>query len=86
MKLLSETLSQIARKPGRWTVAGLPEGADSLALAVACDVQNILAAGRAGDLGQGKGVGALGQAGDGPAAGLAMEGSQPVGKRLSHGA
>src|SRR4029077_14257869 len=30
---LSETLSQIARKPGRWTVAGLPEGADSLALA-----------------------------------------------------
>src|SRR5882757_5576168 len=33
MKPLSETLPQIARKPGRWTVAGLPEGADSLALA-----------------------------------------------------
>ena len=33
MKSLSETLSQIARKPGRWTVAGLPEGADSLVLA-----------------------------------------------------
>ena len=33
MAPLSETLSQIARKPGRWTVAGLPEGADSLVLA-----------------------------------------------------
>ena len=30
---LSETLAPAARKPGRWTVAGLPEGADSLALA-----------------------------------------------------
>jgi transcription-repair coupling factor (superfamily II helicase) len=30
---LSETLSIIPRKPGRWTVAGLPEGADALALA-----------------------------------------------------
>jgi transcription-repair coupling factor (superfamily II helicase) len=30
---LSETLSVIPRKPGRWTVAGLPEGADALALA-----------------------------------------------------
>jgi len=33
MKSLSETLAAIHRKPGRWTVAGLPEGADSLALA-----------------------------------------------------
>ena len=33
MKSLSETLSQIPRKPGRWTVAGLPEGADALGLA-----------------------------------------------------
>jgi len=30
---LSETLSQIPRKAGRWTIAGLPEGADALALA-----------------------------------------------------
>jgi transcription-repair coupling factor (superfamily II helicase) len=30
---LSETLSVIPRKPARWTVAGLPEGADALALA-----------------------------------------------------
>jgi transcription-repair coupling factor (superfamily II helicase) len=29
----SETLSVIPRKPGRWTIAGLPEGADALALA-----------------------------------------------------
>src|SRR3990167_9622735 len=33
MTSLSETLAAIARKPGRWTVAGLPEGADSLVLA-----------------------------------------------------
>src|SRR5262245_38196129 len=33
MSSLSETLSVIPRKPGRWTVAGLPEGADALALA-----------------------------------------------------
>ena len=33
MKSLSETLSQIPRKAGRWTIAGLPEGADALALA-----------------------------------------------------
>ena len=33
MTSLSETLAAIHRKPGRWTVAGLPEGADSLALA-----------------------------------------------------
>ncbi|MBI2735183.1 MAG: transcription-repair coupling factor [Rhodospirillales bacterium] len=33
MTPLSETLSVIPRKPGRWTVAGLPEGADALALA-----------------------------------------------------
>ncbi len=33
MTSLSETLSVIPRKPGRWTVAGLPEGADALALA-----------------------------------------------------
>src|SRR6266566_4916503 len=33
MTPLSETLAAISRKPGRWTVAGLPEGADSLALA-----------------------------------------------------
>src|SRR5947207_8769227 len=33
MTLLSETLAAISRKPGRWTIAGLPEGADSLALA-----------------------------------------------------
>jgi transcription-repair coupling factor (superfamily II helicase) len=30
---LSETLAAIHRKPGRWTIAGLPEGADALALA-----------------------------------------------------
>ena len=30
---LSDTLSIIPRKPGRWTVAGLPEGADALVLA-----------------------------------------------------
>ncbi len=30
---LSDSLSVIPRKPGRWTVAGLPEGADALALA-----------------------------------------------------
>jgi transcription-repair coupling factor (superfamily II helicase) len=30
---LSETLAVIHRKPARWTVAGLPEGADALALA-----------------------------------------------------
>src|SRR5438552_160107 len=33
MTPLSEILAVIPRKPGRWTVAGLPEGADSLALA-----------------------------------------------------
>ena len=33
MSSLSETLSVIPRKAGRWTVAGLPEGADALALA-----------------------------------------------------
>ncbi len=33
MASLSESLSVIPRKPGRWTVAGLPEGADALALA-----------------------------------------------------
>src|SRR5258708_16293768 len=33
MKSLSDTLAVLHRKPGRWTVAGLPEGADSLALA-----------------------------------------------------
>ncbi|WP_421998733.1 transcription-repair coupling factor [Reyranella sp.] len=33
MAALTETLAPIARKPGRWTVAGLPEGADALALA-----------------------------------------------------
>ncbi|GEP53524.1 transcription-repair coupling factor [Reyranella soli] len=33
MASLSGTLSVIPRKPGRWTVAGLPEGADALALA-----------------------------------------------------
>ncbi len=33
MASLSETLAAIHRKPGRWTIAGLPEGADSLALA-----------------------------------------------------
>src|SRR5260370_25951363 len=33
MTSLSKTLAAIPRKPGRWTVAGLPEGADSLALA-----------------------------------------------------
>ncbi|SEP49139.1 transcription-repair coupling factor [Rhodospirillales bacterium URHD0017] len=33
MASLSETLSAIPRKPGRWTIAGLPEGADALALA-----------------------------------------------------
>ena len=33
MAPLSETLAAIHRKPGRWTIAGLPEGADSLALA-----------------------------------------------------
>jgi transcription-repair coupling factor (superfamily II helicase) len=33
MTSLSETLAAIARKPGRWTVAGLPEGADTWALA-----------------------------------------------------
>ena len=32
MASLSEILSVIPRKPGRWTVAGLPEGADALAL------------------------------------------------------
>jgi transcription-repair coupling factor (superfamily II helicase) len=30
---LSDTLAVIPRKSGRWTIAGLPEGADSLALA-----------------------------------------------------
>jgi len=30
---LAERLSALHRKPGRWTVAGLPEGADALALA-----------------------------------------------------
>ena len=30
---LSERLAAIHRKPGRWTIAGLPEGADALALA-----------------------------------------------------
>jgi transcription-repair coupling factor (superfamily II helicase) len=30
---LSETLAAIHRKPGRWTIAGLPEGADALVLA-----------------------------------------------------
>jgi len=30
---LSETLSVIPRRPGRWTITGLPEGADALALA-----------------------------------------------------
>src|SRR5512138_912231 len=33
MTSLSETLSIIPRKSGRWTVAGLPEGADALVLA-----------------------------------------------------
>ena len=33
MASISETLSAIPRKPGRWTIAGLPEGADALALA-----------------------------------------------------
>ncbi len=33
MASLSETLAVIHRKPARWTVAGLPEGADALALA-----------------------------------------------------
>jgi transcription-repair coupling factor (superfamily II helicase) len=33
MTSLSETLSVIPRKPGRWTIAGLPEGADALVLA-----------------------------------------------------
>src|SRR5258708_39360254 len=33
MTCLSETLAAIPRKPGGWPVAGLPEGADSLALA-----------------------------------------------------
>ena len=33
MASLSETLAAIHRKPGRWTIAGLPEGADALALA-----------------------------------------------------
>jgi transcription-repair coupling factor (superfamily II helicase) len=33
MKLLSETLAAILRKPGRWTIAGLPEGADAWVLA-----------------------------------------------------
>ncbi|HLM12273.1 MAG TPA: transcription-repair coupling factor [Reyranella sp.] len=33
MAPLSETLAAIHRKPGRWTIAGLPEGADALALA-----------------------------------------------------
>ena len=33
MASLSETLAQIPRKPGRWTIAGLPEGADALVLA-----------------------------------------------------
>ena len=32
MASLSETLSVIPRKQGRWTVAGLPEGADALAI------------------------------------------------------
>jgi transcription-repair coupling factor (superfamily II helicase) len=32
MATLSERLSVLHRKPGRWTVAGLPEGADALAL------------------------------------------------------
>jgi len=30
---LSETLAAIARRAGRWTIAGLPEGADALVLA-----------------------------------------------------
>jgi len=30
---IAETLATIARKAGRWTIAGLPEGADSLVLA-----------------------------------------------------
>src|SRR4051812_23851863 len=33
MTSLSQTLAAIARRPGRWTVAGLPEGADALVLA-----------------------------------------------------
>ncbi len=33
MATLADRLSALHRKPGRWTVAGLPEGADSLALA-----------------------------------------------------
>ena len=33
MSSLSETLAAIPRKPGRWTIAGLPEGAYALVLA-----------------------------------------------------
>ncbi len=33
MATLAERLSALHRKPGRWTLAGLPEGADALALA-----------------------------------------------------
>jgi transcription-repair coupling factor (superfamily II helicase) len=33
MKSLAESLAAIHRKPGRWTIAGLPEGADAWALA-----------------------------------------------------
>ena len=32
MRSLSETLAAIPRKAGRWTIAGLPEGADALIL------------------------------------------------------
>ena len=45
-------------------------------LAVARHVQDVLPAGGAGELGQRQRVGALGQAGDRPAAGLAMDGEQ----------
>ena len=50
-------------------------------LAVARHVQDVLPAGGAGELGQRQRVGALGQAGDRPAAGLAMDGSKGFGKR-----
>ena len=80
MASLSETLAAIHRKPGRWTIAGLPEGADALALAELARTtggQDILHVARDG---QRQRVGALGQAGDRPAAGLAMDRGQGPGK------
>ena len=51
------------------------------ALAVARHVQDVLPAGGARQLGQRQRIGALRQAGDGPAAGLAVEDGKGIGKR-----